>query len=95
MKRLVITCVILVLALPAVSSAAIDYDRCLGCHELITPGIVKQWYDSKHSASGVTCVSCHEGRKGDPSQSTARGAMRRRWSRTPGASTPGGPLWGR
>jgi hypothetical protein len=67
MKRSVIIVVILLLALPAASSAAIDYDRCLGCHELITPGIVKQWYDSKHSASSVTCVTCHEGRKGDPS----------------------------
>jgi len=32
---------------------------CISCHEMITPGIVEQWKDSKHSKVGVKCIVCH------------------------------------
>jgi hypothetical protein len=41
--------------------------QCLSCHELSTPGIAKQWRDSKHSDNGVNCEACHTARQGDPS----------------------------
>lgn len=39
---------------------------CVACHESLTPGLVKQWKISKHSQSGVGCVSCHEAAPDDP-----------------------------
>jgi len=53
----------LVMVLPLSAGAA---DRCIGCHKSATPGIVKQWHESRHSANGVTCRSCHRARKDDP-----------------------------
>lgn len=39
--------------------------ECLECHEAITPGIVKDWRQSRHAAPGngaaVTCDACHGG----------------------------------
>jgi len=32
---------------------------CLICHNTITPGIVKDWEDSKHAEAGVDCNACH------------------------------------
>ena len=32
---------------------------CLGCHNQITAGIVKDWRGSKHIGSGVDCYTCH------------------------------------
>lgn len=40
---------------------------CIACHKSLSPGILKQWEDSKHSKVGVQCVTCHEAKKGDPS----------------------------
>jgi len=40
---------------------------CLSCHEFATPGIAKQWHDSKHSDNGVECQACHIAQEGDPS----------------------------
>lgn len=40
-----------------------DGDECVECHEALTPGIVKDWRQSRHSSpdSGdpVTCDQCH------------------------------------
>jgi hydroxylamine dehydrogenase len=32
---------------------------CVGCHAKITPHIVSDWAESKHSKSGVDCAACH------------------------------------
>lgn len=36
--------------------------RCVECHRLQTPGIVRQWQDSKHASVGVSCFDCHKPR---------------------------------
>jgi hypothetical protein len=67
MKKILIYLIVLFLAvivLPAVVSAA---DKCAMCHKKNTPGIVKQWEDSKHSKEGVECLTCHKAKDGDPS----------------------------
>lgn len=50
-----------------VFAQANDQDICLACHSGLSPGIVKQWENSKHSRVGVKCATCHTARKGDPS----------------------------
>lgn len=40
---------------------------CLVCHETQTPGIVKQWEESKHSKVNIKCYVCHQAREDDPS----------------------------
>ncbi len=42
-------------------------DSCVKCHADVTPGIIKQWQESKHSAMDVGCFTCHEAKKNDPS----------------------------
>ena len=42
-------------------------ESCVGCHVTKTPGIVKQWKDSKHSTEDVGCLGCHRGKENDPS----------------------------
>ena len=65
--------VLLILAALGVLSPAIAVAegtpgaKCISCHDTVTPGIVKQWEDSKHSKVGVKCYLCHKARKGDPS----------------------------
>ena len=34
-------------------------DKCLECHNGITPGIVADWKASAHAAAGVSCDACH------------------------------------
>ena len=41
--------------------------QCLSCHEFRTPGIVKQWRQSKHGVNGINCEVCHVAKEGDPS----------------------------
>lgn len=36
--------------------------RCVECHRVQTPAIVRQWQDSKHSTSNVSCLDCHQPR---------------------------------
>ena len=38
--------------------------KCVECHRLQTAGIVRQWEDSKHAKSGVSCLDCHKPRAG-------------------------------
>jgi hydroxylamine dehydrogenase len=42
-------------------------DSCLDCHAEETPGIVKQWQQSKHPGAEVGCDGCHLAKDGDPS----------------------------
>ncbi|MBI4714980.1 MAG: cytochrome C552 [Nitrospirae bacterium] len=39
---------------------------CLDCHETMNPGLVSQWGNSPHAASGIDCYSCHQANEGDP-----------------------------
>ena len=34
--------------------------QCIGCHEKVSPGIVADWKNSRHSHSGVSCLECHQ-----------------------------------
>jgi hypothetical protein len=53
-----------VLQYPDAVATGISKD-CINCHEGTTPGIVKQWKESKHSHSGIGCYDCHEAKNGD------------------------------
>ena len=56
------------LLLPAAARAQAEPgEPCLACHKGLSPGIVKQWEDSKHSKVGIKCIVCHQAREGDPS----------------------------
>jgi hydroxylamine dehydrogenase len=57
---------LIALAVPALLMAAAE-DACLECHGEETPGIVKQWHESRHSLRGVQCITCHSADKDDPS----------------------------
>lgn len=58
---------VLILASAIVFAQGEVLSPCLDCHEAETPGIVKQWQDSKHSERVVTCYVCHKAKAGDPS----------------------------
>ncbi|EGW36973.1 hypothetical protein DOT_5163 [Desulfosporosinus sp. OT] len=49
---------------PATSSFAGNGGSCLTCHNRTTPGIVKQYGESKHAANKVACIDCHRGEPG-------------------------------
>ena len=36
--------------------------RCIECHRVQTPGIVRQWQDSRHAQVGTSCLDCHKPR---------------------------------
>jgi hypothetical protein len=70
MRRLLlwnIFTVLIVLVTIPVLAAEVKSDQCLECHKEVTPGIVKQWADSRHSSEAVLCYACHRAMKGDPS----------------------------
>ncbi|HHN78198.1 MAG TPA: cytochrome C [Phycisphaerales bacterium] len=53
-----------VAAAPAVAALGVgavhvENDECIDCHFDVTPGIVRDWYASKHSDIEVGCVKCH------------------------------------
>ena len=50
-------CLFVAFSLPGLSYA--EEDSCVSCHEKLTPGQVKDWKLSKHSAINVTCSTCH------------------------------------
>ena len=60
---------VLILAAPVFSYAQEGslIDPCISCHDEVTPGVVKQWQESKHSTAGVKCYACHEAKESDPS----------------------------
>jgi hypothetical protein len=41
--------------------------QCVSCHDFRTPGIAKQWRQSKHFDNSVHCENCHLAKEGDPS----------------------------
>ncbi len=47
---------------------------CVTCHRKTTPGLVKQWSESKHAGAEVSCENCHEPQEGDPSGRKHHGA---------------------
>lgn len=53
-----------VLKYPDAVATGISKD-CINCHKETTPGIVKQWKESKHSHSGIGCYDCHQAKDGD------------------------------
>ncbi|MDQ7092307.1 multiheme c-type cytochrome [Desulfosporosinus sp. PR] len=48
---------------PVARNFAGNGGSCLSCHNQTTPGIVKQYGESKHAANKVSCLDCH---RGDP-----------------------------
>jgi hypothetical protein len=38
--------------------------RCVECHRVQTPAIVRQWQDSHHASKRVSCFDCHRAREG-------------------------------
>ena len=56
-------CLFIVFTFIGVSLAADD--SCVSCHEKLTPGQVKDWKISKHSANNVTCSTCHGNKHND------------------------------
>ncbi|NOX20249.1 MAG: hypothetical protein GXO99_03165 [Nitrospirae bacterium] len=63
---LMLCSVIVLIALPSLTEAMNPTDPCITCHETVTPGIVKQWNESKHSKVGVKCYVCHKAKDDDP-----------------------------
>ena len=53
-KWILITVFFLVVAWDGVSA-----QECITCHELKTPGIVRDWKISRHAEQDVDCVVCH------------------------------------
>jgi len=49
------------------ATTAAQQEPCLACHAGVTPGIVEGWKLSEHSEVGVSCLTCHQAREGDPS----------------------------
>ena len=39
--------------------------RCIECHEPMTPGIIDHWKGSTHARKGIGCVECHQAEPGD------------------------------
>jgi len=67
------------LCLLPLSAMAVDpdspIDPCISCHDTETPGVVRQWQESKHAAVGVKCYVCHEAKEGDPAGFEHNGFM--------------------
>ncbi len=40
-------------------SHAQDAEKCISCHQKITPKIVSDWKISRHAESDVSCIDCH------------------------------------
>ncbi len=50
----------LALSAATISPQAKDTDSdCVGCHSKVTPKIVTDWKESKHSQAGISCDACH------------------------------------
>ena len=39
---------------------------CVMCHTRQSPALVMEWKKSGHAKAGVDCLTCHEGKEGDP-----------------------------
>jgi len=66
-KVLFLSILVLVFAFSTGAWAGTGKDKCISCHQSVTPGVVAQWHNSAHSGAGVLCFSCHEADRDDPS----------------------------
>ncbi|WP_456474457.1 multiheme c-type cytochrome [Candidatus Pyrohabitans sp.] len=65
-KYLLIFAIASVMVLSTVQGFQEPGAPCISCHDTVTPGIVKQWEESKHSKVGVKCYVCHLAKEDDP-----------------------------
>ena len=49
--------------------------KCIECHEQEQPGIVAQWHESRHAASGIGCYDCHRAEEGDADSYSHQGSL--------------------
>ena len=60
MKKLVIFTSFFFCMLISFSNFAVAEDaNCVLCHKNLTPDLVKDWQESKHSKQGIGCATCH------------------------------------
>lgn len=50
---------VLIMGIFLVIPYTLNASKCVSCHKKITPGIVQQWKDSKHSENDIDCSVCH------------------------------------
>jgi len=43
-----------------------ENEGCMNCHQVDTPGVVRQWKESAHAGEGVGCYNCHRAEEGEP-----------------------------
>jgi hydroxylamine dehydrogenase len=69
MKRslVMLSCIFLFAAFALAPVSYAEDDSCVACHQKLTPGQVKDWKISKHSAMNITCSTCH-GKKHNSTQ---------------------------
>ncbi len=69
MKRLIwsfiLVCTAGYLVFGAMPSTTTVAGKCMTCHKDKSPGIYKQWFASAHAKHDVTCLDCHQAKKGD------------------------------
>ena len=70
MKKLNLLISILLLTGLVTITSAQKYDakvagKCMTCHKEKSPGLYKQWHQSKHAEHNITCISCHGAVKGE------------------------------
>ena len=58
-SSIMLFCIFFFIAFALMSVSYAEVDSCVSCHEKLTPGQVKDWKISKHSAINVTCSTCH------------------------------------
>lgn len=49
--------------------------KCMTCHKIKSPALYKQWENSTHAESDVTCISCHSAQKGESDAFMHKGAL--------------------
>ncbi|MDQ1354840.1 MAG: hydroxylamine dehydrogenase [Acidobacteriota bacterium] len=68
-KALVVFVMLLFWTWGALMARSAESDKtagnCLTCHKEKTPGLYQQWLNSAHSVNGITCIDCHNAKKGD------------------------------
>ena len=69
MKRIVLTMGLLILLFAFLGATIPDKasiaGKCMTCHKEKSPGLYKQWFSSSHAAHNVTCLDCHQAKKGE------------------------------
>ncbi len=69
MKRIIwsfiLVCTTGYLVMGATPSPKTVAGKCMTCHKDKSPGIYKQWFASSHARHDVTCLDCHQAKRGD------------------------------